>query len=497
MSLIQPNQQKTTFTEDQLKYILELFPESLKPYLEKCDNPLDETQMLLNLFKDKNVRIILKKEVDEFGDEEWIGYFHCNDLAIDVKYEVKHINQWSNKWNITFYKYKDLVHKNCGQEYCEINPRTTNANANYINEQDLKKVLIKINTKEAIVFQNWILRQATIMKKLIKYVIKIKHTFEAEQHKKEIKQHEEKEKLLTIKYNQEAEKHNQEKENLKKELEDKTTLLKTRTKQALIEYPTIKYKTGAVYIASSESKMKEHKYKIGQTHKTGEIRVNGMTTGDPTFTCLKDYKCVNVVLAEKILHDFLEHLKAYKGKEFFHVSSLDKCKNIVKDVTMFVNKLYDNHGDDYETLQDIYIGLNDTDTDTDKDEDTDADTQTETETEPETETQTETETETETDDDDDKNKEKDDNEILNEYKDKYLKNTKNKKDYIVWTELKRAYYEWYDNNYNKPPPNAKEIKKYFEDNVFKKTESSYTSDGKRFRGWLNWQLIINNKEKIN
>jgi len=87
--------------------------------------------------------------------------------------------------------------------------------------------------------------------------------------------------------------------------------------------------------------------------------------------------------------------------------------------------------------------------------------------------------------------------IYAQFIDEHLQNTEDKKNYIVWTELKNEYDCWYKENYHKIPPNAKEIKKYFEENVFKKTESSYTSEGKRFRGWLNWQLIINNKEKIN
>jgi len=345
MSITQRKQELIILSEAESKHILEMFPLSLKPYLEECNNPLDETQMLLNLFKKRNVRIILKKEKDEFGDDEWNGYFHCVDLAEKVNFNKDHIRDWNKNWKIEFFKYKNLAAPNARVKICEINKRTTNANANYINEQDLKKVLLKIKTKEAEVFQEWILKQATIMKKLIKKMIEIKHTLEAEQLKLQIEKHDEEKKQLTLKHEED-----------KKLFEEKIT---RKTKRALIKYKAPDNKQGVIYIASSESKMKRNEYKIGQTGRTGKARTKDMQTGDPTLECLAEFKCTNVVLAEAHLHKMLEHLRVYSNREFFSVSSLETCKSIVKKVVDFVNENDKEYGMDYKTLQNIYIGIAD------------------------------------------------------------------------------------------------------------------------------------------
>jgi len=338
MSITQRKQELIILSEDESKHILDLFPSKLKPYLKECNNPLDETQMLLNLFKKRNVRIILREEQNEFNRIEWVAYFHCADLAGEIKYDKNHIKHWTDRWNITFYKYKDLGSQNGRVKICEINPRTTNINANYINEQDLKKVLIKISTKEAEVFQDWILRQSTIMKNIMQYVLELRYKLQIEKHDEEKKQ-------LTLKHEED-----------KKLFEQKIT---KKTKRALIKYKAPDNKQGDVYIASSKSKMKDNEYKIGQTGKTGKARIKEMQTGDPTLKCLAEFKCTNVVLAESFLHGFLQHLQVYSKREFFRVSSLEKCKSIVKKVVDFVNQLNKDDGDDYKTLQNMYIGIAD------------------------------------------------------------------------------------------------------------------------------------------
>ena len=79
-------------TKEEHKYIINKFPDKLKPFFKNTNNPLDETQILVNLFKDKDVRIILNKEENEFGIEDYVAYFHANDIYKTIKYDDKHIS---------------------------------------------------------------------------------------------------------------------------------------------------------------------------------------------------------------------------------------------------------------------------------------------------------------------------------------------------------------------------------------------------------------------
>ena len=141
MTLMKTNQENNylILNENEQETILNMFPEKLQPYIKSCNNPLDETQVLVNLFKDKNVRIVLKEETDEFGYKEWISYYNCVDLAKEIKYSTSHINQWKERWDVNTISYEKMLTQNELAKICEINKRRTDKNAYYINEQDLKK----------------------------------------------------------------------------------------------------------------------------------------------------------------------------------------------------------------------------------------------------------------------------------------------------------------------------------------------------------------------
>ena len=111
------NNNQLILSENEQQSILDKFPEKLKPFLSKCNNPLDETQVLVNLFKDKNVRIILKQEENEFNEIEWISYYHCEDIANEIKFSAKHITDWNKLWKIQFIKYENLLPKNSGVNF--------------------------------------------------------------------------------------------------------------------------------------------------------------------------------------------------------------------------------------------------------------------------------------------------------------------------------------------------------------------------------------------
>ena len=319
--------------EQEQEAILNLFPEKLRSYIKSCNNPLDETQVLVNLFKDKNVRIILRYEKDKYDDMDWISYFHCIDLAENVKYDKRHIEHWKSRWSANLITYENLTPHFGEPKICEINKRRTDKNAYYINEQDLKKVLIKINSKEANIFQEWILEQSTLMKKISKKMIEVKRKYETDILNKQIKE-------CNKKINK---------------LEKSKEQLLELTKQAVKLYPPITEAKGVVYIVTSEDKGKDNIYKIGYTTKTGKCRINNMKTGDPLLNLIEEYECINAHFAESIIHKFLDHLRVYKDKEFFYVSSEEVVKRLVKQVVKNVNKLYEEYSKDNEILQDMMI----------------------------------------------------------------------------------------------------------------------------------------------
>ena len=127
------NNQEILSNEEQ-EIILSKFPEKLKPFLNNCNNPLDETQVLVNLFKDKNFRIILREEETKFGDIEWISYYHCEDIAKQINFDTKNINNWNRLWKIKFVKHENLLLNFLGAKIYELNKRRTDKNSNFLFE---------------------------------------------------------------------------------------------------------------------------------------------------------------------------------------------------------------------------------------------------------------------------------------------------------------------------------------------------------------------------
>ena len=125
---------------------------------------------MIDLFKDKDVRIYICQENDEFGDLDYLSYYHAVDMAKQTGFDEKNINNWNRLWKIQFIKLKDLPLNFLGANLSNmLNDKRTKIDANFISEQDLKKVLLKLHTPEAKIFQEWILRQSTITKKIFKH----------------------------------------------------------------------------------------------------------------------------------------------------------------------------------------------------------------------------------------------------------------------------------------------------------------------------------------
>jgi len=87
------------------------------------------------------------------------------------------------------------------------------------------------------------------------------------------------------------------------------------------------------------------------------------------------------------------------------------------------------------------------------------------------------------------NKYKNENDFYKEFADQFIE--KNEKSFIIWTELKDTFLDWFLENKGNKLPQTKQIKEYFEKNIFLEEDSKKYKNGNNFRGWLGWNLIKN------
>jgi phage/plasmid-associated DNA primase len=85
------------------------------------------------------------------------------------------------------------------------------------------------------------------------------------------------------------------------------------------------------------------------------------------------------------------------------------------------------------------------------------------------------------------NKYKNENDYFKEFADQYIE--KNENSFIVWTDLKDTFLDWFSENKGTKFPQTKQIKEYFEKNIFMEEESRKFKNSKLFRGWINWKMI--------
>ena len=318
-------------SDDEHQMIINKFPKKLQTFLENVNNPLDETQILVNLFKDKGVRIVWIREESKFEDLEIVPYYHAGDIAVCIKYSSNEVTKWNSRWKIKMISYENLLRQNVLTTIDNKHDKKIDNKALFISEQELKKILIKVNTSEAIMFQDWLLEQSTITKKIFDTLIQIKHQ-------------------------QELEKKDIENAQLKKQLEAKTLSEKDIMQLSLNAvklFPKSEREVGTIYIATSPDYQKKYTYKIGLTTTNKKLREASMQTSNPDINIIHTIDTMDVRLAEGIIHEFLRHLN-YE-KEFFYVSSLEKAKEIVTFITNFVNDCVNKYDNDNELLQKLYI----------------------------------------------------------------------------------------------------------------------------------------------
>ena len=84
------------------------------------------------------------------------------------------------------------------------------------------------------------------------------------------------------------------------------------------------------------------------------------------------------------------------------------------------------------------------------------------------------------------NKYKNENDFYKEFAEQFI--IKDKNSYITWSDLKDTFLDWFSENKGNKLPQTKQIKDYFEKNIFLEEEKSKTSNYTRFRGWSEWKI---------
>jgi len=84
------------------------------------------------------------------------------------------------------------------------------------------------------------------------------------------------------------------------------------------------------------------------------------------------------------------------------------------------------------------------------------------------------------------NKYKNENDFYKEFADQYV--VKDGKSFIVWTELKETFLDWFSENKGNKLPQTKQIKEYFEKNIFMEEEKHRTLNKNNYRGWFGWKI---------
>jgi P4 family phage/plasmid primase-like protien len=85
------------------------------------------------------------------------------------------------------------------------------------------------------------------------------------------------------------------------------------------------------------------------------------------------------------------------------------------------------------------------------------------------------------------NKYKNENDYFKEFADQYIE--KNENSFIIWTDLKDTFLDWFSENKGTKLPQTKQIKEYFEKNIFMEEEKLKSIKNNKIRGWLNWKLL--------
>ena len=307
------SQNEEIFTEEQKKYIIDRFPVELHEYLKQTNNPMDETQVIISLLKEKNIRIVLCYEKNIFGMYEWKGYYHATDVADHLRYS--NIENWK-RWNIKVKKFSEFDDEKMVDQFdrpfynrpiFNFDIKKVDINAQFIDDEELKTILLKTTKKgkEIDLFKDWIIKYSTIAKSVISMVIQIKYQYEKEQQIHEIE-----------KYKQQVK---QIEEDKQKEINE----MRIRIEKAIDIYPMAPKQKGYVYIVCSELLKSKGLVRIGRTLNI-EKRENQYRCSDPTYA-VEYYRDVeDKMLTEKAIHYILNNIRKYSNRDQYNIYFLIK-----------------------------------------------------------------------------------------------------------------------------------------------------------------------------
>ena len=324
------NNDEIIFSDEQKEYIISKFPDTIQDFLRKVKNPLDEKEVIINMFKDKNVRIIIKYEKDFMDDYDWVPYFHCQDVANVIGYRKSDINRWNERWKFNLIPYEKLLRQIGGAtQFMNFEENRTDKNALFIGLDDLKEVLIKINTDLSNEYKKWIMKQSAIMSKFLKYVIQIKNEEKMQMMENKIKEIE---------------------DSKQKEMDD----MKNRALRASSLYPIAQNQEGYVYIATSKNLMRKGLVRIGHTLNVTK-RESTYQSSDPEFE-IKYYRDVkDQIYIEKTIHYMFKNIRKYSNREYFYFDNLDKLKEEVDGIITYLENLWEKQEEIIIHNQNLYI----------------------------------------------------------------------------------------------------------------------------------------------
>ncbi len=343
------NETQILFTDEQREYIISQFPESVRVHLYNVKNPLNETEVLIELFRSEGIRICCVETVDEFGVIELTPYYHTKDIAAKIGYSAQNVNQLNARNGISLVKLNELLLLiNQGVKIIKINWKHTNSNAWFINEDSLKIILIDVKRDESkieqddmpYVFKQWILQQSKVFKKLIQHVLRIKLQLDSAQIKAELEDMRMQNQLRL-----------QEQEQLHI---DNTNRIMQRLDEASKLYLDRTAIRGFIYIATSPDKQAKAMYKIGKTSTIPEIREIQHRCHDAHAHIEYSIEVDDIDLTEHIIHAVFSNVRTYSNLEFFHFTSLNRCIELVEKWVYSIQKLTKISRDDSSELRLMY-----------------------------------------------------------------------------------------------------------------------------------------------
>ncbi len=143
--------------ENDRNFLLESFPKSVQKFLKDVDNPLDEIQVITSLFSNTNVRIIICNTVNEFDINESLVYFNLNDIEAEFCITVSDVQVYE----------ASALDKSVVYSECE--------DSLYINETDLKNILLKSDNSKAVHYREWLINQSKICTNLMRHMMIVRH----------------------------------------------------------------------------------------------------------------------------------------------------------------------------------------------------------------------------------------------------------------------------------------------------------------------------------